>query len=454
MSSLRVSLTMIRAKLVLLVLVAILSLVALAGCGKLEQLAERERSPRQRYEDALVASGLDRTALGRDWVAAGARALGEASPVSLPFTEAAYFPREEAAAFGYRMRVKRGQRLVVDTELAAADTAAVFVELFEAPEEPGQPPELVRSAPAGQSSLAHESGRDQTYLLRIQPELLRSGRLTMRARLEPVLAFPVHGRDIRAVQSFWGAQRDGGRRQHRGVDIFAPRGTPVLAAAEGYVGRVGTTDIGGNVVWLFDEKRRNSLYYAHLDRQAVRGGEFVRIGDTLGFVGNTGNARTTPPHLHFGVYRRGEGAVDPLPFIDTRLARAPAVRADARVVGDTLRVRARETKLRAGPDDTTAGVLVFPRTVVRVAGAAGDWYRVRLPNGLAGWLPSSAVERAAPPIRRTRLAAGQPLLDRPAPFGATVDSVNAGTTVAVHGQFGGFVLVEAPTGRMGWVADR
>jgi murein DD-endopeptidase MepM/ murein hydrolase activator NlpD len=58
-----------------------------------------------------------------------------------------------------------------------------------------------------------------------------------------------------------------------------------------------------------------STYYAHLDRQAVTPGQRVNAGDLVGWVGNTGNARTTPPHLHFGVYLAAAGAVDPLPFI-------------------------------------------------------------------------------------------------------------------------------------------
>jgi murein DD-endopeptidase MepM/ murein hydrolase activator NlpD len=57
------------------------------------------------------------------------------------------------------------------------------------------------------------------------------------------------------------------------------------------------------------------LYYAHLDRHAVSAGQRVRKGEIVGFIGNTGNARTTAPHLHFGIYRRGQGAIDPLYYV-------------------------------------------------------------------------------------------------------------------------------------------
>ncbi len=72
--------------------------------------------------------------------------------------------------------------------------------------------------------------------------------------------------------------------------------------ANGRIGFTGEKGLGGKQVWLRDTKRGQSLYYAHLDSIAKTSGS-VKTGDTLGFVGNTGNARTTPPHLHFGIYK-------------------------------------------------------------------------------------------------------------------------------------------------------
>ena len=130
------------------------------------------------------------------------------------------------------------------------------------------------------------------------------------------LTFPVQGWQSRGIGSPFGTERDGGRRRHRGVDLFAPRGTPVLAAAAGRVWRVGWDDLGGRVVWQRDGAHGAWLYYAHLDRQLVHFGQRVSAGDMIGLVGNTGNARTTPPHLHFGVY--APEAIDP-----TRLLPGP-----------------------------------------------------------------------------------------------------------------------------------
>ncbi len=90
---------------------------------------------------------------------------------------------------------------------------------------------------------------------------------------------------------------------------------------DGWITRQTTNRLGGNVVWLWSPSRRVSLYYAHLDRQAVQPGERVDAGDVVGYVGNTGNASRTAPHLHFGVYASLAGAVDPFPFVvDPRYA--------------------------------------------------------------------------------------------------------------------------------------
>jgi murein DD-endopeptidase MepM/ murein hydrolase activator NlpD len=128
------------------------------------------------------------------------------------------------------------------------------------------------------------------------------------------LLMPVAGVPVKRVANTWHAPRSGGRR-HVGQDIFAKRGTPVISATDGVVVRVGTNSLGGKIVSVMGKGGR-VYYYAHLDRYAegLAAGDEVVAGDTLGYVGNTGNARTTPPHLHFGVYT-ATGAVDPLPLL-------------------------------------------------------------------------------------------------------------------------------------------
>jgi murein DD-endopeptidase MepM/ murein hydrolase activator NlpD len=151
------------------------------------------------------------------------------------------------------------------------------------------------------------------------------------------LAVPVAGVTREDVHTSWGAPRSG-HRKHEGVDIFARRGTPVVAAAPGEVVRIGQNRLGGNVVWVAGGGAR-LYYYAHLDRfrSDLRVGQQVHAGETLGHVGTTGNARGTPPHLHFGVYPASTGfrAVDPVPLLrrkkSTPKNKSNAIGADALV---------------------------------------------------------------------------------------------------------------------------
>ena len=272
-------------------------LVTVTGCaGSGVQEIYRLGTPRERYQAQLQQAGLDGTALGRDWVASGEKALQHPVDVEAPHREVRYLDPAKAPAVAYRLELERGQRLVARLELEAVPNSdlQLFVDLFLVSNRETSAPTLVRSADSLERALEYVARRPGAYLLRVQPELLRGGRVTVTMTTHSSLAFPVEGRDMRAVRSVFGASRDGGRRAHHGVDIFARRGTPVLAAAEGLVTHVGRNRLGGNTVWLRDRKHGRSLYYAHLDSYAVTRYTKVSPGDTLGFVGNTGNARTTP----------------------------------------------------------------------------------------------------------------------------------------------------------------
>ena len=134
------------------------------------------------------------------------------------------------------------------------------------------------------------------------------------------LPVPVRGVEARALRDTWGGARSGGRR-HEGIDIFARRGTPVISSTEGVVLRVGTNRLGGQVVWVLGPGGQRH-YYAHLDRYAdIENGQRVRPGSILGYVGTTGNAAGTPPHLHYGIYEAG-GAINPYPLLRKRAAPA------------------------------------------------------------------------------------------------------------------------------------
>lgn len=124
---------------------------------------------------------------------------------------------------------------------------------------------------------------------------------------------PVRGVKPVQLRNTWHAARGAGRK-HEGIDIFAPRGTPVHSATEGIVLRVGSNRLGGRVVWVLGPGGQRH-YYAHLDRHAdIAAGLRVRAGTVLGYVGTSGNAAGTPPHLHYGVYTP-DGAINPYPLL-------------------------------------------------------------------------------------------------------------------------------------------
>jgi murein DD-endopeptidase MepM/ murein hydrolase activator NlpD len=128
------------------------------------------------------------------------------------------------------------------------------------------------------------------------------------------LPVPVDGVRASAIRDSWGAPRDRGRR-HQGIDIFAKRGSPVRSTTDGLIVRIGQNRLGGNVVWIMGPGRQTH-YYAHLsDFGAFEVGDRVRAGDIIGYVGDTGNARGTPHHLHYGVYEFGGAAINPFPLM-------------------------------------------------------------------------------------------------------------------------------------------
>jgi murein DD-endopeptidase MepM/ murein hydrolase activator NlpD len=130
------------------------------------------------------------------------------------------------------------------------------------------------------------------------------------------LPVPVQGVEPSRIADTFGAPR-GSDRTHAGIDIFASRGTPVLSATRGLVVSIRDTGLGGKQVWVLGPARERH-YYAHLDNwtPGLEEGDVVMPRDALGFVGTTGNARGTPPHLHYGIYG-AEGAYDPLPLMQS-----------------------------------------------------------------------------------------------------------------------------------------
>ena len=406
-------------------------------------------TPHESYEFAIREAGLEQTALGYEWITAGRYALTRALPVQPPYEEVGYLDPLEAGAMGYRITAERGQLLRIEVDVESDEPSRVFLDLFRVVGDTLRPHRREAYADSTERSLEFFVRRDGDYVLRVQPELLRGGRYRIKIVTAASLAFPVEGRSVTAIRSAYGDPRDGGRREHQGIDIFAPRGTPVLAATDGRVRSVRNSGLGGRTVWLRDLYGQ-SQYYAHLDSQVVRRGDSVKAGDTLGFVGNTGNARTTPPHLHFGVYSRG--AYDPFPALNPLQSDPPSLLADTSNVGRWVRNTVADLRVRTSPARRGTVVSELARnTPMLVVGGTSSWYRVLLPEGEMGFVDARSVEPVSRPLRSAVLAEGGVLLESPRATAAVRARFVPGSEVSVLGEFGSFLFVRGVNGPAGWL---
>lgn len=202
-----------------------------------------------------------------------------------------------------------------------------------APDDAAAPPTTVAPSP---SVATNGPPADDTPVAATKPrrapapaDAVAATAATMPPAAAPVasgLQLPVRGvRPEQLVDTYHQAR--GGTRIHEALDIMAPRGTAVLAATDGRVEKLFTSNAGGLTVYQFDPARTHAYYYAHLERYApgLREGQQLRRGDVIGEVGSTGNADPEAPHLHFAIFRLGpekrwwEGTpVNPYPLLAGR----------------------------------------------------------------------------------------------------------------------------------------
>jgi murein DD-endopeptidase MepM/ murein hydrolase activator NlpD len=143
------------------------------------------------------------------------------------------------------------------------------------------------------------------------------------------LVVPIAGVTRTALVDSWGDPRDNGLRAHHGIDIPAPAMTPVRAAAPGVVEKLFRSAAGGTTVYIRARQRDWIYYYAHLASYApgLREGRTVSAGETIGYVGDTGDAGLGNFHLHFGLTRTADSDrwhqgvdVDPYPYLTGKKA--------------------------------------------------------------------------------------------------------------------------------------
>lgn len=288
----------------------------------------------------------------------------------------------------YTLNLKRGERFKIESDITA-DSLQLGLDLFSFENDSVVSKHPIVSNEPKVNYLEFDVTKTGLYKIIIFPNRSHKSNFGLKLYTEPTLVFPVSGKGNKAIQSFWGASRGGGSRSHKGIDIFAKRGTPVVAATDGFITNTGNRGLGGKQVWLRDGIFGQSLYYAHLDSIAVSGGNRVKVGDTLGFVGNTGNAKTTSPHLHFGIYTSG-GAVDPLPFVKTH---KPIDFENSEIYQKgTTRLQVNELRVGAGVKNEKLESLK-PKIPVNILGKTESWYHLRVNDTLEGFMHESLLRK-------------------------------------------------------------
>jgi murein DD-endopeptidase MepM/ murein hydrolase activator NlpD len=188
------------------------------------------------------------------------------------------------------MKISRAIRRVGVIAVAVAATACARPVLYY----PTPEGEVAAPAATGVAKRPESSPRSVVVASPADAEYLRTRGILI----------PVAGADMSKVDDSFFEPRDGGR-VHRALDILAPRGTPILSADDGKILRMTTNGLGGISMYTVDTEGRLVYYYAHMDHynDAMSPGRAIAKGDTLGYVGTTGNAPKDTPHLHFQVMR-------------------------------------------------------------------------------------------------------------------------------------------------------
>lgn len=386
------------------------------------------QTPHERYIEQLENAGLAESILYNRWLAASDRSLQSPIAISVPYQEKAYFGANEPNATGYAFDARDGEQLQIKVVAQSTDSVILFMDLFAVAQDTTESHLHLISAEVDSTSLSYTVKRNGQYILRVQPELLSDVSYDLQITAEPSLANPVAEDAEQHIGSFFGVDREGGRRSHEGIDIFADRHTPAVAASDGVISRVGTNNLGGKIVFLRPQNRPINLYYAHLDSQTVISGQRVSVGDTVGLIGNTGNARTTPPHLHFGIYT-STGAVDPLPFVRPGKSIPPDIRSDIERIGDTLRIK-------------SANQNISIHSPLKIEAATLNGYRAILPDKSKVFVSFNQVTGLSKPLRTITLDRSQSILNEPNPLAAILTSYPAGELVNVIAEIDNFYLIE------------
>lgn len=423
-----------------------MALIIIVSCKSGTVNLFKAASPHEQYKRKLETAGLDKTAMGSAWINASSASMQKALTIKVPYKETGYFDAGKIPAAAYQFSAKKGQKLTISLDKKPS-ASALYLDLWYLADINN--PKRVASADTLNNPIQYEIDDTGSYLIRLQPELLQSVEYTITITAGPSLAFPTTSKS-KSIGSFWGDGRDNNARKHEGVDIFGPARSPVLASADGTITRVNENNLGGRVVWLRPKGKDYTLYYAHLDQQIAAEGQEIKLGDTLGLMGNTGNAKTTIPHLHFGIYTFGV-AINPLPFIDPIIKIPANISAAISNLNRTLRTSSKSTFYSSTQKNGIIATL-NAGTVINITSATENFYKAELPDGTTGFIDSKALVQTAKPLKTIRInTSQQKVFDQPDSLAAVKLNLKTGATVNVLGNFSNYQLISDENSQIGWI---
>ena len=362
-----------------------LMLAVAVKCSKIVKVTDAITNPTAR--EVYAREFKNDTVVFANWQRAYSASVNDSLEISLPYGEKGVFSKGRTVAYSYNFSLEEGEVLVVDVAKDSLNQR-VFIDLFEKSDSIYR---HIESNKINSASIVFEPKQSGVYKLVVQPEIMASGNFFISIAKKPGYGFPVSGHGNSAIGSFWGMERDGGKRNHEGIDIFAKRGTPVVAVTNGTISRTGDQGLGGKQVWQRDGLFGYSIYYAHLDSINTEGGRRVKTGDTIGFVGNTGNAKFTLPHLHFGIYKGFGGAINPLPFV-YKIPEVNAAQFPRNYTVKTLKIKSK-ANIRKGPEAAYAKIgELKANDTVTLLGQHKDWLHIKTATGQQAFISKTLVK--------------------------------------------------------------
>ena len=431
-----------------------LFLIFIYSCSSSRPGLLNKKTPHEQYEKRIKDGGKKETPLTDAWLKEATITLSNPLDISLPYTETGYFATNRANGIGLRFKAKRGQKINIVLTKKTQENFAMYVDLWQPyPVSENRSPKFLSAADIVDLSLQYLVTEDSTFIVRIQPELLKQGEYTLTISAGPSLAFPIPQNVKSSIISLFGTGRDNGGRKHEGIDILAPKHSPVIASANGVITRVNENALGGKVIFLKPDNASYSLYYAHLDSQIAKEGQRVKTGDILGLTGNTGNAKFTVSHLHFGIYTNNNVAMDPLYFVKNDTKEPAKISVSLHNLNTWMRSD-KNARFYFDQAVVTNFIVLDENTLLHPEAGTASFYRVTLPDGKRGFVTGLSITPAVKPLKRITIKRSLSLFSTPDVSASPKKLLAQGEKINVLAAFNDYYFISDKENTEGWILKK